>query len=79
MLPWNTHRKKDVIKGGHMDKIVMRLHLPEPKVRKRTVRAVQKHQDKTKYTRKCKHKATGFGGFTLQSLGANANDSISPY
>jgi hypothetical protein len=40
-----------------MSKIIMRLHMPEPKVRKNTVRAVQKHKDKTKYTRKCKHKA----------------------
>ena len=30
-----------------MGKIVMRLHLPEPKVRKRAVRAVQKHKDRT--------------------------------
>jgi hypothetical protein len=43
-----------------MSKIIMRLHLPAPKVRKRAVRAAQKHKDKTKYTRKCKHKATGF-------------------
>ena len=50
-----------------MSKIVMRLHLPEPKVRKRAVRAVQKHKDKTKYTRKCTRKA-----LLLQSPGANA-------
>ena len=45
-----------------MSKVIMRLLLPEPKVRKRAVRAVQKHKDKTKYTRKCKHKAIDFGG-----------------
>jgi len=45
-----------------MGKIIMRLHLPEPKVRKRAVRAVQKHKDKAKYSRKCKHKATENGG-----------------
>jgi hypothetical protein len=43
-----------------MSKIVMSLHLPEPKIRKRAVRAVQKHRDKSKYTRKQKHKAIGF-------------------
>ena len=52
-----------------MSKIVMRLHLLEPKVRKRAVRVVQKHKDKTKYTRKCKHKATGFGGLSCSSRG----------
>jgi hypothetical protein len=46
--------------------IVMRLRLPEPTVRKREARAVQKHKDKTKYTRKCKHKAAGFGGFAFR-------------
>jgi hypothetical protein len=45
-----------------MSKIVMTLHLPEPKVRKRAVRAVQKHRDKSKYTRKTKHRATDNGG-----------------
>ena len=45
-----------------MGKIIMRLHLPEPKIRKRTGKAVQKHKDKTKYTRKCKHRATEIGG-----------------
>ena len=40
-----------------MRKIIMRLHLPVPEIRKRAVRAVQKHKDKAKYTRKCKHKA----------------------
>jgi hypothetical protein len=45
-----------------MGKIIMRLHLPEPKVRKKPVRAVQKFKDKTKYSRKCKHKATVSGG-----------------
>ena len=40
-----------------MSKTVMTLHLPEPKIRKRAVRAVQKHRDKSRYTRKRKHKA----------------------
>ncbi len=48
-----------------MGKIIMQLHLPEPKVRKCTVRAVQKHKDKSKYTRKRKHKATDPGGLML--------------
>lgn len=39
-----------------MSKILMRLHLPEPKVRKATAKAEQKHKDKSKYTRKVKHK-----------------------
>jgi len=51
-----------------MGKIIMRLHLPEPKIRKRTVKAVQKHKDKTKYTRKCKHKATEIGGLMLYKI-----------
>ena len=52
-----------------MSKIIIRLHLPEPKVRKRAVKAVQKHGDKTKYTRKCKHKATGFGALGFGASG----------
>jgi len=52
-----------------MRKIIIRLHLPEPKVRKLAVKAVQKHRDKTKYTRKCKHKATGFGGLRFSASG----------
>lgn len=38
-----------------MSKIIMSLHLPEPKVRKATAKAEQKHKDKRKYTRKVKH------------------------
>ena len=38
----------------------MTLRLPEPKIRKRAVRAVQKHRDKSQYTRRKKHKAIGF-------------------
>ena len=49
---------RDIKKEEGMSKVIMRLCLPEPKVRKRTGRVVQKHKDKTKYTRKCKHKAT---------------------
>ena len=45
-----------------MSRIIMTLRLPEPKLRKRAVRAVQKHRDKSKYTRKQKLKATSFGG-----------------
>ena len=45
-----------------MSRIIMTLRLPEPKLRKRAVRAVQKHRDKSKYTRKQKHKAASFGG-----------------
>jgi hypothetical protein len=48
-----------------MSKVIMRLHLPEPKVRKRTARAVQKHRDRKKYTRQCKHRAAGFGGLCV--------------
>ena len=39
-----------------MGKIVMTLHLPEPKVRKQSAKAVQYHKDKSKYSRKAKHK-----------------------
>lgn len=42
-----------------MSKILMRLHLPEPKVRKATAKAEQKHKDKSKYSRKVKHKGSG--------------------
>ncbi len=42
-----------------MSKILMRLHLPEPKVRKVTTKTEQKHKDKSKYTRKHKHKGPG--------------------
>lgn len=41
-----------------MSKIIMRLHLPGPKVRKATAKAEQKHKDKSKYTRKVKHKGS---------------------
>jgi hypothetical protein len=39
-----------------MGKIVMTLRLPDPKVRKKTAKAVQFHKDRSKYTRKVKHK-----------------------
>ncbi len=39
-----------------MSKTIMVLHLPEAKVRKKTAKAVQHHKDKTKYSRKAKHK-----------------------
>lgn len=47
------------------NKTVMVLVLPEPKVRKATARAERPHKDKTKYTRKVKHKAPDYGGFLL--------------
>jgi hypothetical protein len=51
-----------------MSKIVMTLRLPEPKIRKRAVRAVQKHRDKSKYTRQQKHRATETGGLMLLTV-----------
>ncbi len=39
-----------------MSKTIMRLHLTEAKVRKKAAKAVQPHRDKTKYSRKAKHK-----------------------
>ena len=61
-LPYRTGKKRKRLKEDAMSKTVMRLYLPEPKLRKRMARAVQKHRDKKKYTRQCKHKAAGFGG-----------------
>ena len=46
-----------------MGKTVMTLVIPEPKVRKPQPKAAQKHKDKTKYTRKVKHKAPEWGPF----------------
>ena len=45
-------------KEDAMDKIFMRLRLPEPKVRKAVAKAQQKHKDKSKYTRKVKRKGS---------------------
>jgi len=53
-----------------MGKIIMLLHLPEPKIRKRAVKAVQKHKGKTKYSRKHKHKATEIGGLMFYKVSA---------
>jgi hypothetical protein len=39
-----------------MSKVIMTLHLPDPKVRKKTAKAVQSFKDKSKYCRKAKHK-----------------------
>jgi hypothetical protein len=39
-----------------MSKIIMTLHLPEPKVRRKTAKAVQYHKDNSKYCCKAKHK-----------------------
>jgi hypothetical protein len=39
-----------------MGKVIMTLALPEPKVRKKTAKAVQYHKDRSKYDRKVKHK-----------------------
>ena len=65
-----------------MSKIIMLLHLPEPKIRKRAIKAVQKHKDKTKYTRKCKHKATEIGGLTVfkfwRTIKKQPNSRLSP-
>nr|DAV75461.1 MAG TPA: hypothetical protein [Caudoviricetes sp.] len=59
-----------------MGKIVMTLHLPEPKVRKQSAKAVQYHKDKSKYCRKAKHKgpwAETHGPFLfLQKLNRDA-------
>ena len=44
-----------------MGKTVMTLVIPDPKVRKPQPKAAQKHKDKTKYTRKVKHKAPDWG------------------
>lgn len=46
-----------------MGKTVMVLVLPEPKIRKATARAERPHRDKTRYTRKVKHKAPEWGLF----------------
>ncbi|MDR2050254.1 MAG: hypothetical protein LBQ63_00545 [Deltaproteobacteria bacterium] len=39
-----------------MGKIIVTLELPEPKIRRKTAKAVQYHKDKSKYDRKLKHK-----------------------
>jgi hypothetical protein len=58
-----------------MGKIVMTLRLPDPKVRKKTAKAVQYHKDKSKYCRKAKHKGpqTEFGGPFLFLQKGNRN------
>lgn len=52
-----------------MSKIIMTLHIPESKLRKKQTRPVQQHKDKSKYTRKSKHKAPeryeACGGFCV--------------
>ena len=50
-----------------MSKVVFTLPIPEPKVRKTSVKASQTHRDKTKYTRKNKHKAP-YGAFFMAEL-----------
>ncbi len=59
-----------------MAKIIMTLHLPEPKVRKKWAKAVRYHRDKSKYCRKEKHKGPwleSHGPFLfLQKLNRNA-------
>lgn len=52
-----------------MAKIIMTLVIPDPKVRKPQAKAVQKHRDKTKYTRKVKHKAPEWGPCATQTHG----------
>jgi hypothetical protein len=59
-----------------MSRIIMTLRLPEPKIRKRAVRAVQQHRDKSKYTRKQKHKATNFGGLMLSIRFTRATEGV---
>lgn len=44
-----------------MGKTIMTLVIPASKVRKPQPKAAQKHKDKTKYTRKVKHKAPDWG------------------
>ena len=63
-----------------MSKIVMTLCLPEPKVRKRAVRTVMKHRDRTKYTRKLKHKAAEMAALLLckKISGAGARTQAVP-
>lgn len=48
------------------NKTVMVLVIPEPKVRKATAKAARPHKDKTKYSRKAKHKAPAWGLFLPQ-------------
>jgi hypothetical protein len=59
-----------------MSKVIMTLHLPKPKVRKKMAKAVQYHKDKSKYRRKTKHKgpwAETHGPFLFfQKLNRNA-------
>lgn len=49
------------------NKTVMVLVIPEPKVRKATARAERPHKDKTRYTRKVKHKAP-YGAFFMPGV-----------
>lgn len=51
-----------------MGKTVMVLVIPEPKVRKATAKPVQKHKDKTAYSRKAKHKTPEWGSFFTSTV-----------
>ena len=55
-----------------MAKIVMTLLIPDPKIRKPRTKAVQKHKDKSKYTRKTKHKAPEWGPFCCRESARRA-------
>lgn len=58
-----------------MGKALFTLELPDPEVRKKQPPAARKHRDRSKYTRKVKHRQapeTGkqFGGFAFLWAGA---------
>ncbi len=53
------------------NKTVMVLVIPEPKVCKATARAERPHKDKTRYTRKVKHKAPAWGLFSCPAFYAS--------
>jgi len=57
----NKHQPQE----EQMGKTVMILNLVAPKTRKKAVRPLQKHRDKSKYSRKQKHKAAEIGGFVF--------------
>lgn len=68
-------REAKVEKRGErsMAKIIMTLVIPDPKVRKPQAKAVQKHKDKTKYTRKVKHKAPEWGPCATKTRAPSIN------
>ena len=62
-----TKKQKEEV----MSRIVMTLCLPEPKIRKWAAKVVQKHRDKSKYTRKQKHRAIETGGLMFFRASGN--------